>query len=181
MWFVSISVKHSRLLREDKKALALLALKRRKHQGELIHQAEEQLLQVNTLISNVEMVSIQADLVKALESGNQALKTLQAEVSVDYVSQLMDENSELQSQVTEIGRMLSNTQSEDPELFEEYHRLEAQIALDKISEVPNAPSTAMPDVLTSIATDGDNLTNRQEIITSVASDAEDESLALADA
>lgn len=172
---------HRRLLREDKKALALLALKRKKHQGELITQAEEQLLQVNTLISNVEMVSMQAELVKALASGNQALKTLQAEVSVDYVAQLMDENSELQSQVTEIGRMLSNTQSEDPDLFEEYQRLEAQVALDKISEVPNAPSTAMPEVLTSIATEADNLTSRQEIVTSVASDVDDEPVALAEA
>lgn len=168
----------NRLLRENKKSLALLALKRKKHQGELIHQAEEQLLQVNTLISNVEMVSMQAELVKALESGNLALKALQAEVSVDYVAQLMDENSELQSQVSEVGRMLSSVQSEDPDLYDEYQRLEAEVALEKISEVPNAPSTIIPEILTSIATDADNVTNRQEVVTSIASETDNEPVAL---
>ena len=93
-----------RLLKEDKKAMALLALKRRKQQGDLIQQTEEHLLKVNGLISNVEMASMQAELVKALAAGNEALRRMQSEVSVDYVSQLMDENSELQYDVSEVGR-----------------------------------------------------------------------------
>lgn len=162
------------LLREDKKSLALLALKRRKHQSDLIHQAENHLLQVNTLISNVEVAAMQADLVKALESGNKALKTIQNELSFDYVSQLMEENSELQSQVTEIGEMLASAQSEDASVFEDYKRLEAQVALDRISEVPNAPSSSIR-----VTTDGDNLTNRQDILTSESGDSEREAVALA--
>jgi F420-dependent methylenetetrahydromethanopterin dehydrogenase len=136
------------LLKEDKKALALLALKRRKQQGELIHQTEEHLLQVNGLISNVEMASMQAEVVKALAQGNTALKRMQSEVSADYVSQLMEENSELQYDVAEVGRMLSQTQSEDPDVFAEYERLEAMVALDIASAVPSVPAAALPEQTT---------------------------------
>ena len=134
-----------RLLKEDKKAMALLALKRRKQQGDLIQQTEEHLLKVNGLISNVEMASMQAELVKALAAGNEALRRMQSEVSVDYVSQLMDENSELQYDVSEVGRMLSQAQSEDPDVFAEYEKLEAEIALDIASALPAVPSAVLPE------------------------------------
>ena len=134
-----------RLLKEDKKAMALLALKRRKQQGDLIQQTEEHLLKVNGLISNVEMASMQAELVKALAAGNEALRRMQSEVSVDYVSQLMDENSELQYDVSEVGRMLSEAQSEDPDVFAEYEKLEAEIALDIASALPAVPSAVLPE------------------------------------
>lgn len=155
------------LLKQNKKSHALLALKRRKHQADLIDQAENHLLQVNTLISSVEMASMQADVVKALESGNQALKTIQAEISVDYVSRLMDENSDLQSEVSEIGKMLSSVETEDPALFEEYTKLEAQVALDKASELPH-----VPEGMTTVgATEGDTMTNRQEIFSIESSES----------
>jgi len=121
---------------------------------------------------------MQADIVKALESGNQALKKIQAEVSVDYVSKLMDENAELQSEVTEIGQMLSSVQTEDPELFDEYQKLEAQVALDKISEVPNVPNSSLPEGMTQQATEGDTMTNRQEVFTE-SSESIEESVAVA--
>jgi predicted nuclease with TOPRIM domain len=124
------------------------------------------------------MASMQADIVKALESGNQALKKIQAEVSVDYVSKLMDENAELQSEVTEIGQMLSSVQTEDPELFDEYQKLEAQVALDKISEVPNVPNSSLPEGMTQQATEGDTMTNRQEVFTE-SSESIEESVAVA--
>ena len=160
------------LLKQNKKSHALLALKRRKHQADLIDNAENHLLQVNTLISNVEMASMQADVVKALESGKQALKTIQAEVSVDYVSRLMDENSDLQSEVSEIRQMLSSVQTEDPGLFEEYQKLEAQVALDKTSVLPIVPSSSKPEGMTTVAaTGGHTMTNRVDIFTTESSES----------
>jgi phage-related tail protein len=123
------------------------------------------------LISNVEVASMQLEVVKALESGNQALKAMQSETSVDYVAQLLDENSELQAQVTEIGQMLSATESEDPDLYQEYQKLEALVALDKASELPHVPSSSVPEALTSI--DADNLTTRQDVMTSLASETDE--------
>lgn len=131
-------------MREDKKALALLALKRRRQQQELIHQAEEHMLQVNQLISNVEMTSMQAELVKALEAGNSALKSIQAEISVNYVESLLDEASDLQSSVADVSAALTGVRAEDPDVFEEYERLEAEIALDKAEKLPQVPVPALP-------------------------------------
>jgi hypothetical protein len=153
-----------RFLKEAKQTLALLALKRRKQQGELINQAEEQLFQINSLISNVEMASMQAELVKALEAGTKALKTIQAEISVDYVAQLMDENSELQSEVTEIGKMLASVQSDDPDVFEEFKKLEAIVALDRISEVPNVPATELSEMIQNAAPEMETITKGREVL-----------------
>ena len=120
-----------------------MALKRRKQQQQLIHQVEEHMLQVNQLISNVEMASMQAELVKALEAGNSALKTIQAEISVNYVESLLDEASVLQSSVTDVSAALTGVRVEDPDVFEEYERLEAEIALDKAEMLPKVPVAAL--------------------------------------
>ena len=81
------------------------------------------------------------------------MKSIQSEVSVGYVEQLLDENSELQSQVTDISDLLSGVKAEDPDLFDEYERLEAEVALDKTSAMPNVPSSTLPEVLTSVASE----------------------------
>ena len=132
---------HFRLLSEEKKALALLALKRRKHQGELIHQAEEQLLQLNGMISNVEMAAIQSEVVKAIEVGTQALRKMQEEISLQYVEKLMDTNAELQNEVRDIQEMLAGTERDQKDVFDEYQRLEDIVASEKFQSIPIVPET----------------------------------------
>ena len=117
--------------------LALMALKRRKHHEALIHQTEEHIVRVNQLISNVEMATIQAEVVKALEAGNLALKSLQSAVSVELAARVIDENNELQGEVREISEMLAS--ADDPSLVTEFARIEAQVAADLLMSVPSPP------------------------------------------
>ena len=117
--------------------LALMALKRRKRHEALIHQTEEHIARVNQLISNVEMATIQAEVVKALEAGNLALKSLQSAVSVELAARVIDENNELQGEVREISEMLAG--ADDPSLVTEFARIEAQVAADLLMSVPSPP------------------------------------------
>ena len=139
-----------RLLSEEKKSLALLALKRRKQQGELIHQAEEQLLQINGLISNVEMAVVQAEVVKAIETGTVALRKMQDEVNLQYVEKLMDANAELQGEVHDISEMLAGVQKDDKDVYDEYARLEELIASEKVAAIPLVPET-QPDPVATVS------------------------------
>lgn len=128
-----------RLLSEDKKMLALSALKHKRQQEELLNRAEEYLLQVNQVISNVEMAAVQNDVVRALESGKLALSALQAEVSAEYVEKLLTETADLSENVGEINALLANAQREDESLFAEYKILEDQVFQEKIQAMPNVP------------------------------------------
>ena len=123
-----------RLLFDKKQSLALIALKHKKHQFQLLCQAEEYLLQVNQIISNVEMASVHNDVVKALAAGKCALASIQSEIDVDYVSKLLEDNAELTSQVDDVTSLLANVKVDDEELFEEYKSLEAQVALQRVAQ-----------------------------------------------
>jgi charged multivesicular body protein 6 len=130
-----------RFLREGQRSLALLALKRKKDQMRLVHEAEEHLFQVNQLISNVEVASLQIEVVKAIQAGTIALKAIQSEISVDFVQRLVDENSDLRAEVSEIGQMLSGVEGSDPEVYEELCKLENEISLEKQALLPTVPSS----------------------------------------
>ena len=141
----------SRFLREGQKSLALLALRRKKAQQQLLNQTEEHLLQVNQLISNVEVASLQIQVVKALESGTLALKALQSEVSTDYVAELIDQNSALRADLGEVNDLLNNLQSSDPEVYEEFRKLEDEIAAQKELLLPAVPKSSLLPVGTTRA------------------------------
>jgi len=106
---------------------------------QLINKAEEYLLQVQQLISNVEIAAIQSEVVKAIERGTIALKQMQQEISLGYVEKLMDTNSSLQEEVRDIADMLAGTNPEDSDIIEEFNRLEEQIMVEKLSTVPIVP------------------------------------------
>ena len=125
--------------------MALLALKRRREQGLLIEQTEAHLLRVNELISNVEMASVQAEVLKALEAGNSALRSLQSAVSLESVSRLVNENEDLQAEVREISEMLTMAGSEDPSLVAEFERIEAAVAAELADTLPPAPENVLSE------------------------------------
>ena len=135
------------MLSQEKKNLALLALKRRKQQGDLIHQAEEQLLQINGLISNVEMAVVQTEVVKAIETGTTALRKMQEEVNLHYVEKLMDSNFELQGEVQDISEMLAGVQKDDKEVYDEYARLEELVASEELSSIAPVPQQPVTEPL----------------------------------
>ena len=92
------------------------------------------------MISNVEVASIQAEVLKALEAGNRALKSLQSVVSVDVVSRIAEESSELHGEVKEIGELLAVASAQDPDLVAEFERMEAAVAKEsQFPQVPNYP------------------------------------------
>ena len=133
------------MLSEEKKGLALIALKHKKHQGELLHRSEEYLLQVNQIISNVEMASIQNDVVRALETGKSALASIQSELSLNYVEKLLEENAELSTEVKEVSSLLAGIKEDDEPLYEEYLKLEARVVQEKADALPNVPHEALPE------------------------------------
>ncbi len=135
-----------RLLKEGKKNRALLALRSRNHYSTLLEQCEGHLLQINQLISNIEIASLQNEVVAVLETGTLALKVLQKEISIDYVERLLQENADATDAVKEVGELLASageTTVDGNLLQSELKRLEEEVAFEKSDAMANAP-TALP-------------------------------------
>ena len=94
---------------------------------------------------------MQAEVVKAIESGTMALRKMQEEVNLQYVEKLMDSNSELQGEVQDISEMLSGTQKDDRDVYDEYARLEELVASEKLASIAPVPQSVPQEVVPEIS------------------------------
>jgi charged multivesicular body protein 6 len=81
-------------LERGNRQLALLCLKKRKFQEGLFHKTEQQLLNLESLTQTIEFSLIERQIFEGLRVGNEILKTIHNEMSLDNVQKLMDETQE---------------------------------------------------------------------------------------
>jgi hypothetical protein len=73
---------------------ALTALRQRKYQEQLLTKTDSQLQTLQELVNTIEFTQIQATVMHGLSIGNEVLKQLHAEMSLDKVEKLMDQTQE---------------------------------------------------------------------------------------
>lgn len=126
------------LLRDGKKATALLALKRKRYQETLLSRTEAQMLNLEDLVHSIQFASVQAQVFAALKQGNAVLEALNAQTRLEDVEALMDETREAvaaQQQISEaLGAEITPQDVSD---------IEATIAQweeeEQVQKMPDAP------------------------------------------
>ena len=134
-------------LRNKEKPKALLALRHKKFQDELIKQVDGSMMKLEELIGNVEMAQMQQAVVSALAQGTKALKKAQEGLSVDYVQKLMEENDEAQMQCEELNALLNGhgVSDDDADILKELRQIQEEHALEVEETIPKVPDHDLPE------------------------------------
>ena len=107
-----------------------------------------QLLRLEEMVSSVEWETQQADVVRALRAGTDALNKLHETMSYEAVAALMDESAEARAKEAELSELLAGglTADDEAELLVELEGLAdaAPAFPDAPTALPAAPDTALP-------------------------------------
>ncbi|XP_075936363.1 charged multivesicular body protein 6-like [Anarhichas minor] len=131
------------LLKDGKKEKALLLLKKKRYQDQLLDKTENQISNLERMVQDIEFMQIEMQVIEGLKVGNDCLKSMHEIMSVEDVERILDETQESIEYQKQIDEMLAGALTQEDE--------EAALAeLEAITQVdlalPEVPTEPIPEV-----------------------------------
>ncbi|RIA90575.1 Snf7-domain-containing protein [Glomus cerebriforme] len=125
------------LLKNNKRG-ALLALKKKKYQEQLLSKSDAQLLNLEQLTQSIEFALVEKDVFAGLEQGNLILKEIHNETPIEKVEKLMEDTADAIAYQNEISEALSGklTSEDEDEILAELAQIEKERLVDELPPVP---------------------------------------------
>ncbi|KAF6717313.1 Charged multivesicular body protein 6 [Oryzias melastigma] len=131
-----------KLLQDGKKDKALLLLKKKRYQDQLLDKTENQISNLERMVQDLEFAQIEKKVLDGLKVGNECLKKMHEVMSIEEVERIMDETQDAVEYQRQIDEMLAGslTQEDEDAVLAE---LEAITQGDV--ELPDVPSEELPE------------------------------------
>ncbi|KAI8575278.1 hypothetical protein K450DRAFT_262580 [Umbelopsis ramanniana AG] len=81
-------------LAQGNKKKALVSLKKKKYQEQLLEKTDAQLMNLEELTNSIEFALVEKQVLDGLQKGNEVLKEIHKEMSVEAVQKLMDDTAD---------------------------------------------------------------------------------------
>ncbi|GAA5907900.1 hypothetical protein JCM8208_001980 [Rhodotorula glutinis] len=132
-------------LQQGNKRRALVALRQKKYQEQLLSQTDGQLETLQKLVQSIEYSLVEKDVLYGLQQGSEVLKQLNKEMDLATVEKLMDDSREGIAYQEEVSALLSSRMSaqDEEDVLAELAAMQAEQTSIKL---PEAPSHALPEV-----------------------------------
>ena len=125
---------------------AKLNLRMEKMYREQIKTAEGQLEMIENQITQIETAQAQVDVMKVLQQGNEALKKLQTEVSVEKFQEISDDLEDIKAKNDEITEFFKERGIDEEEAVnDELDKLIATVEKEAGAELPSANKEKLED------------------------------------
>ncbi|XP_026056360.1 charged multivesicular body protein 6-like [Carassius auratus] len=133
------------LLKDGRKERALLLLKKKRYQDQLLDKTEVQISNLERMVQDIEFAQIEIKVIEGLKAGNDCLKQMHEVMSIEEVERILEETQEAIEYQKQIDELLAGSltpEDEDAVLAE----LEAIIQGEDITlpELPTDPLPAVP-------------------------------------
>lgn len=132
------------LLKDGRKEKALLLLKKKRYQDQLLEKTDTQISNLERLVQDIEFAQIEMKVIEGLKIGNACLKSMHEVMSLQDVERIMEETQEAIDYQNQIDELLAGSLSQEDE--------DAVLAeLDAITEgqdltLPEIPAEPLPEV-----------------------------------
>ncbi|CAL8306039.1 unnamed protein product [Boreogadus saida] len=131
------------LLKNGRKDKALLLLKKKRYQDQLLEKTDNQISNLERMVQDLEFAQIEIKVIEGLKVGNDCLKKMHEVMSIEEVERIMDETQEAVEYQQQIDEMLAGalTQEDEDAVLAE---LEAITQGDVL--LPEVPSEELPEL-----------------------------------
>lgn len=132
------------LLKDGRKEKALLLLKKKRYQDQLLEKTESQISNLERMVQDIEFMQIEMKVIEGLKVGNECLKSMHEVMSIEDVEKILDETQESIEYQRQIDEMLAGalTQEDEDAVLAE---LEAITQGEDVT-LPEVPTEDLPDI-----------------------------------
>ncbi|KAM9780160.1 charged multivesicular body protein 6-like [Neosynchiropus ocellatus] len=134
------------LLKNGKKEKALLLLKKKRYQDQLLDKTENQISNLEQMVQDIEFMQVEMKVVEGLKVGNECLKRMHEIMSIEDVERIMEETQDAVEYQKQIDELLAGTltQEDDDAILAELRDITEGEAL-ALPEVPSEPIPEVPE------------------------------------